>query len=115
MSPATSGSARRRSRAASRAVAGSLSRSRRPSSTRASINAAVMGDTLAGGSYSPRATTAFARSMTALRSFSGTDPCPPAPRVRMRNCANAFSPTASKTTLRPSTGSHRPPMPSLSR
>ena len=31
----------------------------------------------------------------------------------MRNWANAFSPTASRKTLRPSTGSQSPPMPSL--
>ena len=79
------------------------------------MNAAVIGDTIAGGSVRPSATTARARSITALRSFSGTEPCPPTPRVRMRNWANAFSPTASRKTFLPSIGSHRPPMPSLSR
>ena len=77
------------------------------------MNAAVVPETMAGGSARPSAATARARSMTALRSFSGTDPWPPRPRVVMRNWANAFSPTASRKTFLPSTGSHRPPMPSL--
>ncbi len=111
---ATSGSRRRSSAPAARAVTGSLRRApSAASATMASMKPAVMGETTAGGSARPSAVTARARSMTALRSFSGTDACPPRPRVRMRNWANAFSPQASRKTGRPSTGSHRPPMPSL--
>ena len=114
ISPATTGSSRRSSAPAARAVAGSLRRAASAASgTSTSMKRAVVPETIAGGSARPSAVTARARSITALRSFSGTDPWPPRPRVRMRNCANAFSPTASRNTLRPSTGSQRPPMPSL--
>src|SRR5665647_1856906 len=76
-SAATSGSSRRSSAPAARAVCGSLRRTHRSASlTTASINCAVSGETMAGGSYRPSATTARARSMTALRSFSGTEARP---------------------------------------
>ena len=111
---ATTGSSRRSSAPAARAVRGSLRRARSPASgTIASMNRAVVPETIAGGSARPSAVTARARSMTALRSFSGTDACPPRPRVRMRNWAKAFSPTASRNTFRSPTGSQSPPAPSL--
>src|SRR5665647_2448531 len=58
-SAATSGSSRRSSAPAARAVCGSLRRTHRSASlTTASINCAVSGETMAGGSYRPSATTA---------------------------------------------------------
>ncbi len=77
------------------------------------MNRRVSAATIVGGSTRPSAVTARARSITALRSFSGTDPCPPRPRVRMRNWAKAFSPTLSRKTFLSPIGSHSPPTPSL--
>ena len=75
MRPATTGSSARSSAPAARAVCGSLRRAAKATSgTRTSMKRAVVPETIAGGSARPRAMTARARSMTALRSFSGTDP-----------------------------------------